>query len=464
MEDTIRTPDIKYCREAVKKWLAELPAQPLAYVHSFGCQLNEADSEKLRGVLRSLGYGETEDMHSASLILFHTCAVRENAEDRVFGTLGSIKKMKEENPALILCVTGCMTAQPHIAEKIRRSYRYVDIVMGTSAVTELPRMLYAHMQGVRFAMDITVSTDVPENIEAVRSCSYKAAIPIMYGCNNFCTYCVVPYVRGRERSRQPENIIAEVRDLVDKGCREIFLLGQNVNSYGKDLPGGVGFPELLRRLDAIPGDYWIRFMSSHPKDATPEMMDAILECSHLAKHLHLPVQCGSDRVLKRMNRRYTVEEYLQKVRYIREKAPDFSLTTDLIVGFPDETEEDFAGTLSLMKQVRYDNLYSFIYSKRVGTKAASMPDSTPDAEKSDRMRRLLELQREIAAENNQRFIGRFLRVLADGESRRRQGMICGRSSENMLVEFPGTPGQIGSFFNVRITQANSGLLTGEQAE
>lgn len=459
-----RYPEREECIRIVREWISERPEQPLAYLHSFGCQLNEAEGEKLRGVLRSMGYGFTEDLHSASLILFHTCAVRENAEDRVFGTLGSIKKLKEEDPARILCVTGCMTAQPHIAEKIRRSYRYVDIVLGTSAVSKLPQMLYAHMQGLKFAMDIETGLDIPEKTEAVRNSSFKAAVPIMYGCNNFCTYCIVPYVRGRERSRQPERILAEVRELIEQGYKEIFLLGQNVNSYGKDLKDGMDFPALLRELDKIPGDYWIRFMSSHPKDATPEMMDAILECSHLAKHLHLPVQCGSNRVLERMNRRYTVEEYLQKVRYIREKAPDFSLTTDIIVGFPDESEEDFAGTLELMRQVRYDNLYSFIYSRRTGTKAASMPDGVTDAEKSSRMQRLLELQRDIASENNRRFLGRILVVLTDAQSRKRPGMMCGRSSENMLVEFPGTPDQIGRFAQIRITESRSGLLTGEPVQ
>jgi tRNA-2-methylthio-N6-dimethylallyladenosine synthase len=283
----------------------------------------------------------------------------------------------------------------------------------------------------------------------------------MFGCNNFCTYCIVPYVRGRERSRRPEQIINEVQSLVENGYKEIMLLGQNVNSYGRDLTDGMDFPALLRELDKIPGEYWIRFMSSHPKDATPEMMDALLECSHLAKHLHLPVQSGSDEVLRRMNRRYTTAQYLEKVRYIREKSPDFSLTTDLIVGFPDETEEDFVRTLTLMEQVRYDNIYSFIYSRRTGTKAAEMPDAVPDDEKSARMQRLLVLQRKISVENNRRFLGKNLRVLADGTSRKRPGMLTGRSSENMLVEFAGDPSCIGSFADVHITETHNGLVTGE---
>ncbi len=453
--------EIQDCIRAVREWTDEFPQKPLAYVHPFGCQLNVADGEKLSGLLQAMGYGMTEHPEEASLILYNTCAVRENAEDRVFGTLGSIKKRKLENPALILCVTGCMTAQPSVAEKLRKSYPYVDIVLGSNAVQKLPEMLYEHMQGKRFAWDIDVSSDIPENVPTARDSTFKAAVPVMYGCNNFCTYCIVPYVRGRERSRQPEAILDEVRGLIEAGYKEIMLLGQNVNSYGKDLPDGTDFPALLREIDRIPGEYWIRFMSSHPKDASPALMDAILECEHLAKHFHLPVQSGSDEILRRMNRRYTVESYLEKVRYIRGKAPDFSLTTDLIVGFPDESEADFQGTLDLVREVRFDNMYSFIYSKRTGTKAADMPDPVTDAEKSERMGRLLALQREIAVENNKRFVGRTLRVLADGESKKRPGMLTGRSSENMLVEFPGTPEQIGTFVNVNVTESHSGMVSGE---
>ncbi len=458
--DMERLPAPEFCVQEVRRWTEALPQQPLAYLHSFGCQLNVADGEKLCGILRQMGYGFTEDIEKASLILYNTCAVRENAEDRVFGTLGSIKKRKRENPALIICVTGCMTAQQQVADKIRESYRHVDIVLGTSAVSRLAQMLYAHMHGVRYAQDIEIYTDIPEGLEAMRESSFKASVPIMYGCNNFCTYCIVPYVRGRERSRKPEHIIDEVRSLVAQGYKEIMLLGQNVNSYGKDLENGMDFPTLLRELDKLEGEFWIRFMSSHPKDATKEMMDALIECEHLAKHLHLPVQSGSDDVLQRMNRRYTVEKYLEKVRYIRSLDAEFSLTTDLIVGFPDETAEDFEGTLSLMREVRYDNVYSFIYSKRTGTKAAVMPDAVSDAEKSVRMQRLLALQREISVENNRRFLGRTMRVLADGRSRKRPEMLTGRSSENMLVEFAGDETLIGTFVDVRITETHNGQVTG----
>ena len=451
-------PETEECIRTVREWLAQRPEQPLAYLHSFGCQLNVADGEKLTGLLEAMGYGMTGDPAEASLILYNTCAVRENAEDRVFGTLGSIKHLKTANPGLILCVTGCMTAQESVAEKLRRSYPYVDIVLGSSAVQRLPQMLYARMHGQRHAYDTETYSDIPEGVPTRRESRFKAAVPIMYGCNNFCTYCIVPYVRGRERSRTQAAILAEVRELVGAGYKEIMLLGQNVNSFTP--ADGTDFPGLLREIDKIPGDFWIRFMSSHPKDATPALMDAILECEHVAKHLHLPVQSGSNDVLQRMNRRYTVEKYLSQVDYIRSKCPDFSLTTDLIVGFPDESEADFEATLDLVSRVRFDNMYSFIYSKRTGTKAALMDDPVTDAEKSARMQRLLALQREIAVENNKRFVGRTLRVLVDGESKKRPGSITGRSSENMLVEFTGDAALIGSFVDVEITESHSGALSG----
>lgn len=459
--DRNNLPKPEICMQEIKNWLAQRPEPPKAYLHAFGCQLNVADGENLAGILQAMGYVMTDDVKQASLILYHTCAVRENAEDRVFGTLGSIKKLKQENPALIICVTGCMTAQKQVADKIAKSYRYVDIVLGTSAVNKFAQMLYAHMHGLRYAQDIETVIDIPENLDPLRESKFKASVPIMYGCNNFCTYCIVPYVRGRERSRKPENIIAEVKKLIQDGYKEIMLLGQNVNSYGKDLEIKITFPELLRELNKISGEYWIRFMSSHPKDATPELMDCILECEHVAKHLHLPVQSGSNAILKRMNRNYTVEKYLSQVNYIRAKSPDFSLTTDLIIGFPDESEQDFQATLALVKQVKYDNMYSFIYSKRTGTKAASMPDSISDSEKSQRMQELLAVQREISVENNKRFIGKILTVLCDGESKKRSGNMTGRSSENMLVEFAGNADMLGKFLKIKITDSRSNCIIGE---
>lgn len=433
----------------------------LAYVRSFGCQLNSSDGEKIKGVLKKAGYSFTEDENEADLIILNTCAVRENAEDRVFGIVGSMKKLKELNPELIIGIAGCMTAQSHVAEKIKRSYPQVDFVLGTSAINGLPKLLLDCLKGVKFSADIAEYDDFSEAAEQVRESSFKASVPIMFGCNNFCTYCIVPYVRGRERSRSAEDIISEVEGLVKSGYKEIMLLGQNVNSYGNDLSGGITFSQLLRRLNGIDGDFWIRFMSSHPKDASQELIDAIFDCEKVAKHLHLPVQSGSNGILERMNRRYTVEAYMDIVDRIRSRDPEFSLTTDLIVGFPDESEEDFEATLDLIKKVKYDNIYSFIYSKRTGTKAAEMPDATDEKTKGLRMRRLLEVQREVSTEHYKRFIGRRMRVLADDISKKREGYISGKSSEFIIVEFEGDSSLIGQFVEVEITEAMNWAVIGK---
>ena len=435
-----------------------------AYVRSFGCQLNVSDGEKIQGLLKKMGYSFTEDEQEADLIILNTCAVRENAEDRVYGIVGSMKKLKELKPSLIIGIAGCMTAQSHVAEKIKKSYPQVDFVMGTSAISALPELLLDTLKGAGFSADITEYDDFSEVVEQVRGSSFKASVPIMFGCNNFCTYCIVPYVRGRERSRRPEDIISEVRQLVSDGYKEIMLLGQNVNSYGRDLGGDISFPQLLHELNRIDGDFWIRFMSSHPKDASRELIDAIFDCEKVAKHLHLPVQSGSSEVLTRMNRRYTIEDYLEIVDYIRSRDPDFSLTTDLIVGFPDETDEDFRATLDVVKNVQYDNLYSFIYSKRSGTKAAEMSDSTSEEEKGRRMRELLEVQREVSTEHYKRFIGRTMRVLADDVSKKKEGWLTGKSSEFIIVEFEGASSLIGQFVDVEITGAMNWAVTGKITE
>jgi tRNA-2-methylthio-N6-dimethylallyladenosine synthase len=375
-----------------------------------------------------------------------------------------MKKLKELKPSLMIGIAGCMTAQRHVAEKIKKSYHQVDFVVGTSALNALPKLILDTLRGADFSADITEYDDFSEAAEQVRSSSFKASVPIMFGCNNFCTYCIVPYVRGRERSRRPEDIIFEVRQLVSEGYKEIMLLGQNVNSYGKDLGGEMSFPQLLRELNDIKGDFWIRFMSSHPKDASKELIDAVFDCKKVAKHLHLPVQSGSTGVLARMNRRYTIEDYLAIVDYIRSRDPDFSLTTDLIVGFPDETDDDFRATLDTVKKVKYDNIYSFIYSKRSGTKAAEMPDSTSEEEKGRRMRALLEVQREVSTEHYKRFIGRTMRVLADDVSKKKQGWLTGKSSEFIIVEFEGDSSFIGQFVDVEITGAMNWAVTGKIKE
>lgn len=431
-----------------------------AYVRSFGCQLNVSDGEKIKGLLKKIGYDFTENENEADLIILNTCAVRENAEDRVFGIVGSMKKLKELKHGLIIGITGCMTAQEHIAEKIKKSYPQVDFVLGTSAIKSLPKLLLDCLKGGKFAADTSEYADFSEEMEQVRESTFKASVPIMFGCNNFCTYCIVPYVRGRERSRLPEDIIKETEALVRSGYKEIMLLGQNVNSYGNDLENGIGFPQLLRRLNEIEGDFIIRFMSSHPKDASRELTDAILECEKVAKHLHLPVQSGSNKILSEMNRRYTVEKYLETVDYLRERDPLFSFTTDLIVGFPNESDEDFNATLELIKRVRYDNIYSFIYSKRTGTKAAEIEDKIPDETKSRRMRELLELQREISSEHYKRFIGKKMRVLAEDVSKKRSGFLTGKSNEFIIVEFAGDSSLIGQFVDVEITDARNWAVIG----
>lgn len=434
--------------------------KPLAYVHSFGCQLNVSDGEKIKGLLKKMGCDFTEDTKQADIIILNTCAVRESAEDRVFGIIGSMKKLKEEKSSLIIGLAGCMTAQEHVAEKIKKSYPQVDFVMGTSAINSLPSLLLDCLRGKKFSADTGEYDDFSENTEQVRESTFKASVPIMFGCNNFCTYCIVPYVRGRERSRKPENIISEVENLVRDGYKEIMLLGQNVNSYGKDLENKMTFPELLQEINRIDGDFIIRFMSSHPKDASHELIDTIFRCEKVAKHLHLPLQSGSNSVLDRMNRRYTIKQYLEIIDYARRQDSDFSFTTDIIVGFPNETEEEFNETLDIIKKVRYDNIYSFIYSRRTGTKAAEITDITPEDEKSRHMRELLEVQREISTVNYKRFIGRRMRVLVDGVSKKRAGYITGKSNEFIIAEFAGDPSMIGSFVEIEVTDSMNWAVTG----
>lgn len=448
--------------ELVREILDKKDRQSLAYVYSYGCQQNVSDGEHLAGRLSAMGYGITYDMNEADIILLNTCAVRENAELKFFGNLGGLKALKEKNPELIIAVCGCMVQQTDIAEKIKKTYRQVDIVFGTFAFGELPRLLYTALTEHKKVCDISerarICTD--ESIIPVRSCSYKAGVSVMYGCDNFCSYCIVPYVRGREVSREPEAILSEMRSLAESGCKEIMLLGQNVNSYGKGLSPKINFSELLRRINEIDGDFRVRFMSPHPKDADNEFMDTVAGCGKICKSLHLPLQSGSSRILKAMNRRYTAEEYYEKVSYMRSLIPDFSLTTDIIVGFPGETREDFEQTLDMIKKVRFDNIYSFIYSKRKGTAAAAMDDPVSDEEKGLWFREMLALQREISTEYYKRFLGKTMKVLFDGESRR-EGFISGKSDEFVIVEAKGSPSHIGSFKNVLITETHNWAVCGE---
>ena len=434
---------------------------PLAYVHSYGCQQNVSDGERIKGILSEMGYDFTEDTAKADLILFNTCAVRENAVERVFGNVGALKHLKKKNPDLIIAVCGCMVQQEETAKRLQKTFPFVDMIFGTHVLHTLPQLLCSIVFEGGRVFDITESDGIiAEGLPVKRESKIKASVPIMYGCNNFCTYCVVPYVRGRERSRAPSDIIDEVKALISDGCKDILLLGQNVNSYGKGTD--VDFPELLKRLDSLEGEFRIEFMTSHPKDCTKRLIDVIAESSHICHHIHLPVQCGSDRILKAMNRGYTREHYLQLVDYARNRIPDLNLTTDIIVGFPGELREDFEETLSLMKQVRFDSAFTFIYSSRLGTKAAQMEDPVSSDEKGKWFRDLLEVQGQCGSESYMKYEGKILNVLCDGEGRTDKKYYTGKSRQNIIVDFNGTENDIGTFVNVKITKALPWALIGEK--
>ena len=437
--------------------------RPLAFVHSYGCQQNVADGEKIKGFLEQMGFSFTQEAEEADFILFNTCAVREHAEDRVFGNVGALKNIKRRHPSVIIALCGCMMEQPHVAQRIQRSYPYVSLVFGTHVIHRFPELfLQALTSGHRVFSRGEEEEDrqIHEGLPIHRDGSVKAWVTVMYGCNNFCSYCIVPYVRGRERSRSPEAILEEFEGLVRAGYKDITLLGQNVNSYGKTLPTPISFAELLRRLDQVPGDYRIRFMTSHPKDATHELIDTIASGTHISHHLHLPFQSGNDRILQEMNRHYDREKYLSLIRYAKEKIPDLSLTSDVIVGFPGETYEEFLDTVSLIREVGFTSLFTFIFSPRQGTRAASMPDPVPAEEKSRWFQELCAAQEEIAAARCQAAVGTVRRVLVEEEGKR-EGMLAGRTDGNVIVDFPGPASLIGSFVPVKITQARNWILTGE---
>ncbi len=432
---------------------------PKAYVHTYGCQGNVSDSERIKGQLRQMGYVFTETPDGADLVLFNTCAVREHAEDRVFGNVGALKPIKENRKDMIIVLCGCMMQQPHVAERIKKSYPYVNLVFGTFAVHKLPSMLYTVLSRGKRVFEITPEDgSIAEGLPTERDRGAKAWLPIMYGCNNFCSYCIVPYVRGRERSRKPEDIIAEAKELIADGAKDITLLGQNVNSYGKNPDFGVNFASLLRQINALDGDFIIRFMTSHPKDCTYELLDAMADCEKVARHLHLPVQSGNNRVLAEMNRKYTREQYLDLIKYAKSKMPDLSITSDIIVGFPGETYEELQDTISLIKEVEYTSLFTFIYSKRKGTKAAEMPDDVSYSEKSKWFKELCAAQEEIAAKRTAAMVGKTYRVLVEpGES---DGMLTGRTGGNISILFEGSKELIGKFADVTVTEAKTWILTG----
>ena len=438
-------------------------APPKAFVHTYGCQGNVADSERIKGSLSLMGYVMTEDKEEADLILYNTCAIREHAEDRVFGNVGAIKRLKQTNPNLIIALCGCMMQQEHIREKIYNSYPFVDIVFGTHGQYKLPEILKAYLtRGKRVFADMTETNEIAEGVPALRDNSAKAWLPIMYGCDNFCSYCVVPYVRGRERSRKSADILAEAKQIIAEGYKDITLLGQNVNSYGKGLDEDINFSKLIREINALDGEFTIRFMTSHPKDCTKELIDTIAECEKASKHIHLPVQSGNNRVLKEMNRRYTREQYLELINYAKEKIEGLSLTSDIIVGFPGETYEEFCDTLSLVKEVGYTSLFTFIFSSRKGTKAALMPDPVPYSEKSKWFKELCDLQESIATNHSAQMNGKTYRVLCEGESKTLEGYMAGRTDGNVIIEFPADDKNlIGKFCHVKVTEPLNWLVRGE---
>ncbi len=452
------------CREIFER-VAGDGKRPLAMVDTYGCQQNEADSEKLRGYLGEMGYSFTQDEFQADVIVVNTCAVREHAEMRVLGNVGALNHTKKARPGQIIAVCGCMVQQEHMAKKIKSSYPIVDLVFGPHELWRFPELLLQVMRTKRRVF-ATAKDDgaVAEGIPVRRDGKVKAWLSIMYGCNNFCTYCIVPYVRGRERSRLPEDVVAEARQLVSEGYKDITLLGQNVNSYGKDLEQPVDFADLLRMVNDIPGDFLIRFMTSHPRDATEKLFRTMAACEKCAHHIHLPVQSGSDRVLKAMNRHYTRADYLKEIETARRCMPDLVVTTDIIVGFPGETEEEFEDTLSLCEQVRFDAMFTFIYSKRVGTPAASMPDPYTRADKQKHFDRLVELSSRISGEKHAEYEGRSLRVLVDGETGREEYNLSSRTNGGRLVHLKGDPSLIGQFVRVKITTSNTWALYGEIEE
>lgn len=432
---------------------------PLAFVRTYGCQQNVSDSEHIKGMLASMGFGFTENADEADLILFNTCAVREHAEDRVFGNVGALKNLKRRKPHLMIVLCGCMVQQEHIAERFYKSYPFVNLIFGTHVLYRFPELLCGVIEEQKRRVEIPVEDgNIAEGIPVVRDGSFKAWLPIMNGCNNFCTYCIVPYVRGRERSRDPEAVIAEAKELIAAGYKEITLLGQNVNSYGKGEAHGVDFPELLRRINAIEGDFLIRFMTSHPRDATKELFDTIAACEKVSRHFHLPFQSGSNRILKDMNRHYTREQYLELIAYARSVVPDISFTSDVIVGFPGETREDFEQTLSLIEEVGFVSLFTFIFSPREGTPAAKMDDPIPAEEKVKWFQEMTALQESLSAKRTASMVGQIKKALLENVV---GDFIEARLPDNVIVRVQGDASLIGRHAMVKITQAKSWILLGE---
>lgn len=449
----------RLCAEIRDYWTTQ-GVTPTAYVETYGCQQNEADSEQLRGMLEAAGYGLTDSAEGADAVIFNTCAIREHAEQRVFGNVGALVHTKRRHPRQKIFLCGCMMGQPAVVERVKNSYPYVDAVFSTHHLWEFPSILLRVLTGKKRVFSVEDSAgSIAEGIPVVRTNTLKAWVSIMYGCNNFCSYCIVPYVRGRERSRRPQDVLDECRALIAQGYKEITLLGQNVNSYGRDLDCGMDFADLLAAVAELDGEFRLRFMTSHPKDASRKLFDTIAKYDKICKQFHLPFQSGNDRVLHAMNRRYTAAQYLELVDYGRSLMPELVLTSDVIVGFPGETEAEFEDTLKLIERVRYDALFTFIFSPRAGTPAASMDDPTPRAEKNQRFDRLCALQNRISEEKHREYVGKTLRVLVDG---RDGDKLTARTDGGRLVRLDGGDELIGQFLNVTITDSTTWSLVGER--
>lgn len=433
-----------------------------AFVETYGCAQNTDDSQRIVGMLSEMGYERTYDKEMADVILYNTCAVRENAELRVFGNIGALKAMKAKRPDLIIGVCGCMMQQEHIVEAIKKKYKHVDIVFGTHTLYRFPEIMSKAIEKNERVFDvIDVDGAIAEDLPVVRENTTNAMVSVMYGCNNFCTYCIVPYVRGRERSRDKEDILREVKTLADEGYKEITLLGQNVNSYGNDLDEDIDFSDLLKMVEKVEGIERIRFVTSHPKDISDKLIDVLANSNKICKQLHLPIQAGSNKILKAMNRKYTREEYLAKIDKIKAKIPDIALTSDIIVGFPGETNEDFEETIKVLEKVRYDSVFSFVYSRRKGTPAAKMEDVITLEEKKKNLARLMDVQAEISREKNKELEGKTVKILVEGPSKTDKTFLTGRTDGGKIVNFPGDVKLTGEIINVKITKANAWSMYGE---
>lgn len=444
---------MKQAKEKLKKMEEEV-GHPLTFcVTTFGCQMNARDSEKLEGVLEEIGYTKIDEEEKADFVIYNTCTVRENANQRVYGRLGYLGSIKKKRPHMMIALCGCMMQEPHVVEKLKKSYRFVNLIFGTHNIFKFGELLCNAMDSDRMVIDIWKdTTQIVENLPVDRKYSFKSGVNIMFGCNNFCSYCIVPYVRGRERSRNPEDIVAEIKKLVSDGVAEVMLLGQNVNSYGKNLEHPISFAQLLEQIEQIEGLERIRFMTSHPKDLSDELIAYMAKSKKLCNHLHLPLQSGSTEILKVMNRRYTKENYLALVDKIRAAVPDISLTTDIIVGFPGETEEDFLETMDVVRKVRYDSAFTFIYSKRTGTPAAAMENQVPEDVVKDRFDRLLKEVQDISRETCSRFKETVQKVLVENVNEQDEHLMTGRMTNNLLVHFPGDSSMIGKILEVHLDE------------